>query len=150
VKLRTLAARAGGGALAGAAAGTAAGAGARVSMRMLADGFPDYVIQGAPVFTIVGTATILIFGALLGAPTGVLYEAVADRIPGPRVARGVIFSALFFAVEGAELLITTPRVILLVLPFVPYGVTLGMVRRLNGRPVWAAVRVLLTCTAAPT
>lgn len=135
-----MAARAGVGALAGAAAGTAAGAGARVSMRMLADGFPDYVTLGAPVFTIPGTATILILGTLIGAPVGVLYEAIAGRIPGPRVARGLIFSALLLALflalvtprlfaEGAELLITTPRVILLALPFLLFGLTLGLVRR---------------------
>lgn len=98
------------------------------------------------MFTIPGTATILIFGALIGAPAGVLYEAVADRIPGPRIARGVIFSALLIALflalvtprlfaEGAELLVTSPRVILLVLPFVLYGVTLGLARRSIGPAV---------------
>jgi hypothetical protein len=145
VKLRTLVARAGVGVLAGAAAGTAAGVGARVSMRMLADGFPDYVIQGSPVFTIAGTATILIFGAMIGAPVGVVYEVVADRIPGPRTTRALvfsalliallIFSALFFALEGAELLIMTPRVILLALPFALFGVVLGLVRKSSGPAV---------------
>jgi phosphate/sulfate permease len=131
VRKSRLLSRAAVGALAGIAAGLVTGIGARVAMRMVADGVPDGIMQ-RPSFTLEGTLAILIFGALLGAPFGVVYEAIADGLPGPPRLHGVLFGALMLATLGAifltqvDELFTQGRIVLFACLFPIYGVAVGL------------------------
>ena len=82
MRKRQLLERASIGALAGIAAGLLAGAGARIAMRMVADGVVD-AVRRLPEFTLEGTAGIIIAGAIVGAPFGVIFEAIRERISAP-------------------------------------------------------------------
>jgi len=80
------------GVLCGIAGGVVAGVGARISMRgvALAANIP-------PSFSIGGTLAILVFGAILGIPFGLLFVAVRPRLPGSRW-RGLIFGVVLVLV----------------------------------------------------
>jgi len=130
VRKRQLLERASIGALAGIAAGLLAGAGARIAMRMVADGVVD-AVRRLPEFTLEGTAGIIIAGAIVGAPFGVLFEAIRERIPAPARWRGVIFSAVWLALIGpfffsGEEFFTQGRILLFALLFPIYGIALGL------------------------
>ena len=124
--------RVGAGALAGAIAGMGAGIGARLSMRMVADGFP-LGIAGPTTFTAQGTATIVIFGCVIGALAGVIYGAIVDRIPGPHLMRALLFSAIPFALT--QLLVRQPALLVFALPFLVYGIGLGVLQSVSERIV---------------
>ena len=76
------------GVIAGMFAGSIAGAGARVAMRMVADGVADGVGIRTD-FTLLGSLAIVVSGMLIGTPMGVLFNAIADRMPGPRRLHGL-------------------------------------------------------------
>jgi hypothetical protein len=142
-----------GGAICGIAAGAVTGIGARVAMRMVADGVPD-PIRSLPMFTVEGTAAIVFFGALAGAPFGALFALAHDRLPGPHRARGLLFGVamlvtlgpLFFTLAREEFL-SYQRMVLFAFLFPLFGVAAGIVfepslrlaRRLPGAPRMAFV-----------
>jgi len=133
VRKRRLLARACAGGLTGIAAGFVAGVGARIAMRMVADGHADLGVRRLAEFTPEGTAGIVVFGIILGAPFGVLYEAIAERIPGPPRLRGVAFGALCLATLGPVFFLSNPqeffsqgRVLLFALLFPIVGVAFGL------------------------
>jgi hypothetical protein len=140
------------GALAGIAAGLITGAGARVAMRMVADGVPDGLMQRAS-FTLEGTAAILVFGTLIGAPFGVLYEATVERLPGPPRLHGLVFGTVLLATLGIifltqDELFTQGRVLLFACLFPIYGLAVGLAlmpsRRIaHGLPVAAQAALAL-------
>jgi len=115
------------------AAGIVTGIGARAAMRMVADGVPD-AIRTLPSFTAEGTAAILVFAAIAGAPFGALFAAVYDALPGPRRARGLLFGLamlvtvgpLFFTGNRDEF-ITQERMVLFSFLFLLFGVAAGLV-----------------------
>ena len=145
------------GAAAGMLAGALTGLGARAAMRMVADGVADGVAI-RPDFTVAGTLAIVLFGALLGAPLGVLYNAVADRLPGPARLRGIVFGLAGLAAIGPFFLRTEEffsigRVMLFVPLFVLFGVAIGIAigpsRSLMPRSP-TPVQVLASLAAATT
>jgi hypothetical protein len=119
------------GALAGMLAGAVAGIGARVAMRMVADGVADGVGVRA-TFTPEGTAAIIVFGIVIGAPFGVLFGAIAERLPGPEWLRAPMYGLLCLAVMGPvffvgnEEFFSTGRVALFASLFLIYGIALGV------------------------
>jgi len=129
---RRLLARASAGALAGFVAGLVAGAGARVAMRMVADGVADGV-GVTPEFTLAGSVAIALFGAIIGAGGGLLYEAIADRLPGPARGHGVIFGVLLLLAIGPvfflnnEEFFSLGRVALFATLFFVFGIALSFV-----------------------
>jgi hypothetical protein len=122
-----------GGAICGIAAGMVTGIAARAAMRMVADGVPD-PIRSLPMFTAEGTATIIGIAALVGAPFGVLFAAVYDALPGPRLSRGFLFGLamlvtlgpLFFTGARDEF-ITYERMVLFAFLFPVFGLAAGLV-----------------------
>ena len=102
-------------------------------MRMVADGVPD-PIRSLPMFTVEGTAGIVIIGALAGAPFGALFGLVHDALPGPHRARGILFGIamlvtigpLFFTGARDEF-ITYQRMVLFAFLFPLFGVAAGLV-----------------------
>ena len=122
-----------GGAICGIAAGIVAGIGARAAMRMVADGVPD-PIRSLPMFTAEGTAAIIFFGALAGAPFGALFALAYDRLPRPHRARGLLFGVamlvtlgpLFFTL-GREEFLSYQRMVLFAFLFPLFGVAAGIV-----------------------
>jgi hypothetical protein len=122
-----------GGAICGIAAGIVTGIGARVAMRMVAIGVPD-PIRSLPMFTAEGTAAIVFFGALAGAPFGALFALAHDRLPGPHRARGLLFGVamlvtlgpLFFTL-GREEFLSYQRMVLFALLFPLFGIAAGVV-----------------------
>lgn len=111
-------------------AGAAAGFGARVAMRMVADGVADGV-GVRPEFTLAGTLAIATAGMLAGMPTGVLYNAVADRLRGPAIVRGLLFGLALLAVIGPFFLRTEEffslgRVMLFLPLFLLFGTIIGI------------------------
>lgn len=120
------------GALAGMIAGIVAATGARVAMRMVAVGVADGV-GVRPDFSLGGTLAIVIAGMLIGTPAGVVFNAVADRLPGPRRLRGLLFGLLLLAAIGPLFLRTEEffsigRVLLFVPLFPLFGIVLGIAR----------------------
>jgi len=118
------------GALAGIIAGAVAGIGARSAMRMVADGVADSV-GVTTEFTVPGTLAIVISGMLAGAPAGVLFNAIADRLPGPPRLRGLLFGLILLAAIGPFFLRTEEffslgRVLLFVPLFPLFGIVLGL------------------------
>jgi hypothetical protein len=118
------------GAAAGMIAGAAAGLGARAAMRMVADGVADGVAV-RPDFTLAGTLAIVIFGALAGAPLGVLFNSLADRLRGPAAVRGLLFGVALLALIGPVFLRTEEffsvgRVALFIPLFLVFGAVLGL------------------------
>lgn len=143
------------GALAGIIAGAVAGIGARSAMRMVADGVADSV-GVTPEFTIPGTLTIVISGMLAGAPAGALFNAIADRLPGPAQLRGLLFGLILLAAIGPFFLRTEEffslgRVLLFVPLFPLFGIVLGLAiepsRKLASRLPSPARKVLAFAAA---
>ena len=146
------------GAAAGMVAGAVAGLGARAAMRMVADGVADGV-GVRPDFTLAGTLAIVFFGMLAGAPVGVLYNAIADRLRGPAVARGLVFGLASLAAIGPFFLRTEEffslgRVALFIPLFLLFGIALGIAtgpsRRFMPRlpvPIQALAGIAATGTA---
>ena len=132
MRKRRVVARASAGALAGFVAGLVAGAAARMAMRMVADGVADGV-GVTTQFTVAGTVAIALFGAIIGAGGGVLYEAIADRLPVPARAHGIAFGALTLLVIGPAFFIgnqeffSLGRVALFAILFIVFGIALGLV-----------------------
>ncbi|MGH8733614.1 MAG: hypothetical protein ACREVB_08025 [Burkholderiales bacterium] len=133
------------------------GIGARVAMRMVADGVPD-PIRSLPMFTAEGTAAIVFFGALAGAPFGALFAVAHDRLPGPDRARGLLFGVamlvtlgpLFFTL-GREEFLSYQRMVLFAFLFPLFGIAAGLAfepslrlaRRLPGAARMAFVLIAL-------
>ena len=118
------------GVVCGAAAGALAGVWARAAMRMVALGVADGV-GITPDFTLGGSLAIVVFGALLGAPAGLVYGLIADRLPGPRSWRGLVFAGILLAIIGPffftiEEFFSTGRVLLFLPLFVIFGGALGL------------------------
>ena len=118
------------GAVAGMIAGIVAAAGARVAMRMVAIGVADGV-GVRPDFTLAGTLAIVIAGMLIGTPAGVLFNAVGDRLPGPRRLRGLLFGLLLLVAIGpiflrTEEFFSAGRVLLFIPLFPLFGVVIGL------------------------
>ena len=114
----------------GITSGAVAALWARVAMRMVAIGVADGV-GVRPEFTIGGTLAIVLTGMVVGAPAGLLYGVVADRIPGPARWRGVMYAGFLLALVGPfffriEEFFSTGRILLFVPPFVLYGIVLGI------------------------
>ena len=124
-----------GAALCGIAAGIITGIAARLAMRMVADGLLDNIRQ-LPDFTLAGSLTIVITGAVAGAAGGALFSWVHDTMPGPQAFRGLavglvllsLIGPLFF-VGARDEFITTQRAILFALLFPIYGVSAGLALR---------------------
>jgi hypothetical protein len=110
-----------------------AGAGARVAMRVVADGVADGV-GVTPEFTVAGSVAIALFGAIVGAGGGLLYEAMADRLPGPARAHGLAFGLLLLLVIGPIFFLgnqeffSVGRVVLFAILFFVFGIAIGFVR----------------------
>ena len=82
------------GLLSGLIAGLTAGVGSRIAMRLVA-----LDSGGDPAFSIGGTLFIVLMGAFLGAPLGLLFVAVRRWLPGPILVQGIgfgVLSALLF------------------------------------------------------
>lgn len=114
----------------GIAAGAVAGLWARIAMRMVAVGVADGV-GVRPEFTVAGTLVIVVTGVIVGAPGGLLYALVADRIPGPPRLRGLVYAGVLLALVGPfffriEEFFSTGRVLLFLPPFLLYGLVLGL------------------------
>ena len=115
----------------GMVAGAVAGLGARVAMRMVALGVADGV-GITPDFTITGTLVIVASGMILGAPTGLVYGLIADRLPGPAGMRGLVFAGMLlvllgpFFFLGNEEFFSIGRVALFVPLFAIFGFMLGI------------------------
>jgi len=145
-----------GGAICGIAAGMVTGIGARAAMRMVADGVPD-PIRSLPMFTVEGTAAIVFFGALAGAPFGALFAVAHDRLPRPHRARGLLFGVamlvtlgpLFFTL-GREEFLTYQRMVLFAFLFPLFGVAAGLAfepgQRL-ARRLWGSAHVAFVLVA---
>jgi hypothetical protein len=151
VRKRQALERAAVGALAGIAAGLLAGAGARVAMRMVAVGVADGV-GVRPEFTFAGTLGILIFGAIIGAPFGVLFEAIRERLPGPVRWRALIFAALCLVALGplffsGEEFFSSGRIVLFALLFPIYGIALGLAHAPTARLISRAPTAAQTLLA---
>lgn len=137
----------------GMAAGAVAGVWARIAMRLVAIGVADHV-GVLPQFTVAGTLLIVVSGAIVGVPAGLLYTLVADRIPGPARWRGILYAGFLLALVGPfffriEEFFSTGRVLLFVPPFVLFGVVLGAARAPLRRvvtqwPVGAQIGLALT------
>ena len=158
MRTRRLLVRAAAGALAGIVAGFVAGAGARVAMRMIADGVADGV-GVTTQFTIAGSVVIAVFGAMVGAGGGLLYEALADRLPGPARAHGIIFGALLLLLVGPVFFLgnqeffSIGRVALFAILFAVFGVALGFVhspslRLASALPLGVQALLLLVALAS--
>ena len=120
------------GAIAGMVAGIVAAAGARAAMRMVAVGVADGV-GVRPDFTLAGTLAIVAAGMFIGTPAGVLYSAIADRLPGPRRLHGLLFGLLLLAAIGpfflrTEEFFSAGRVLLFAPLFPLFGIVLGLAR----------------------
>jgi hypothetical protein len=148
-----------GSALAGAAAGVVVGLAARLAMRTVALGLVD-ASQQPPTFTIAGTLSILVTGAIVGAPLALAYRILASRLPGPLVLRGLaygalvlmIFGPLFFV--GTDEFLSNGRVLVFLWLFPIYGVSLALLappaERIAARLPVAAQAIVLLATAAGT
>lgn len=147
------------GALCGVAAGLVTGVAARAFMRMVADGVVDEV-RAVPLFTVEGSAAILVSATIAGAPLGALYAVTYRVLPGRALGRGALFGAALLALLGPLFFFGTPsefgfpfahltRVALFALLFLVFGVTAGvamepaarLARRLPG-PVRGALALL--------
>ena len=119
------------GVVCGAAAGALAGVWARAAMRMVALGVADGV-GITPDFTVAGSLAIVLSGALIGAPAGLVYGLVADRLPGPTRVRGLLFAGILLVLLGPlfffgnEEFFSVGRVALFVPPFAIFGALLGI------------------------
>jgi len=136
-------ARVAAGALAGGCAGLIVGIGARVAMRMVALGVPDGVMQPSVTFTAQGTSLILLVGIIAGIAFGIIYDAIADRLPGPFLVRGLLFAAIDLLVIGpllfsqADEFISQGRVVLFALLFPVFGIALSAIDPLARRAIVA-------------
>ena len=119
------------GVMCGIVAGAVAGLAARVAMRMVALGVADGV-GITPDFTIAGTLLIVASGMIVGAPTGLVYGLIADRLPGPARVRGLVFAGMLLALVGPffflgnEEFFSVGRVALFVPLFAIFGAMLGV------------------------
>ena len=86
------------GVLVGALGGLAAGLGARIAMRIVA-----LIATGSGSFSLEGTLGILVFGAVLGVPFGLLFVGLRRWLPGPPWLKGLIFGA-----AGALIFVAPP------------------------------------------
>jgi hypothetical protein len=94
------------------------GVGTRLAMRGVAH------IEGrVPVWTVSGTLEVVMFGALFGLAFALLWALVGQRIPGNRIARGLLFGLLTAIVASPGL---TPRRLSTFLLFTPWFVLYGM------------------------
>lgn len=114
----------------GITAGAIAALWARIAMRLVAVGVADGV-GVRPEFTVAGTLVIVLTGVVVGAPAGLVYALVADRIPGPPRWRGVLYAGVLLALVGPffftiEEFFSAGRVLLFVPPFVLFGAALGV------------------------
>lgn len=143
------------GAIAGLIAGLVTAAAARLAMRMVADGVADGVAV-RPDFTVVGTLAIVASGMLIGTPAGVVFNAIADRLPGPPRLRGLLFGLLLLAAVGpfflrTEEFFSAGRVALFIPLFPLFGLVIGVAlapsRRLVPR-LPAAIQAVLGLAGA--
>ena len=100
-------------------------------MRMVADGVVD-TIGTRPDFTVAGTLVIVIVAAIVGAPFGVLYAIVGERLPVRAGLRGLLFGIIVLLAIGPFFLRTDEffsqgRVMLFAVLFLVFGVSLGLV-----------------------
>ncbi len=86
------------GLLSGLLSGMAVGVGARIAMRIVVDTTSRF-----PTFTPEGTLFVVLSGALLGMPIGVLYTALKQRLPGPVPVRGLLFGLILLGTAGLPL-----------------------------------------------
>ena len=141
------------GLLSGLIAGLTAGVGSRIAMRLVA------LDSGSePAFSIGGTLFIILMGALLGVPLGLLFVAVRRWLPGPALVQGISFgvlSALLFLsllvplllretselnseIAGVNVLLA---INVFVTPLIVYGLTVAMAVELLERPIARARRL---------
>ena len=103
--------------------GTVAGAvflglGTRLSMRGVA-----LVQHRVGVWTIGGTLQVMMFGALFGLGFSLLWVLLARRLPGGRIAQGLLFGALMTLLASPGL---TPQRVSTFLLFTPWFLMYGM------------------------
>ena len=107
------------GALAGA---VLLGGGTRIAMRGVA-----LIERRVPTWTLTGTLQVMMYGALFGLGFALLWALVGRRLPGNRLARGLLFGALIALLASPGL---TPRRLSTFLLFVPwflfYGVAMSV------------------------
>lgn len=100
-------------------------------MRMVALGVADGV-GITPDFTIAGTLLIVVSGMIIGAPAGLVYGLIADRLPGPVRVRGLVFAGMLLVLVGPffflgnEEFFSVGRVALFVPLFAIFGALLGL------------------------
>ena len=121
------------GVLSGIAGGIVAGTGARITMRIVA-----LIAEGRGSFSLGGTLAILIFGAVLGIPFGLLFVGVRRWLPGPAWLKGLIFGA-----AGALIFVAPPFLLV-----EPEG-ELAIVSPLIGLSLFAPLPVAYGLVAAP-
>ncbi len=86
--------------LSGLVVGLTAGVSARVAMRLVA------VAGGvAPGFTVPGTLTVIVVGALYGILGSLVFVGLRGRLPGSGVGKGWVFGMLAWLLYGLPLLI---------------------------------------------
>jgi len=118
------------GAACGMAAGAVAGLWARVAMRMVAIGVADGV-GVRPEFTVAGTLGVVVSGIIMGAPAGLVYALIADRLPGPARWRGLLYALIVLVLIGpfffrGEEFFSTGRILLFLPPFLLFGIVLAL------------------------
>src|SRR3972149_10802862 len=69
------------------------GIGARIAMRIVA-----LVASMQPSFTLGGTTGILVIGAILGMPFGLIYVAIRRYLPGRGLWNGLVYGALLWLI----------------------------------------------------
>jgi hypothetical protein len=103
------------------------GIGGRISMRIIA-----HATNVAPSFSLGGTMTVVLLGALSGAAGGVIYAILARVLRDRAGMRGVIFGVILvlLTLRGASPF--TPLTLSLFLPLtLLYGALLHLVHRLR-------------------
>jgi hypothetical protein len=101
------------------------GVGSRIAMRVIA-----HATNVAPGFSLSGTTTVVLMGAVSGAAGGLIYAVLARLLPGRAVIRGVVFGIILtlLTLRGASP--STPLTLSLFLPLtLIYGALLDYVHR---------------------
>ena len=127
------------------------GIGARIAMRIVA-----LVASMQPSFTLGGTTGILVIGAILGMPFGLIYVAIRRYLPGRGLWNGLVYGALLWLIfvvptfllagEG-ELALVSPAAGIAIFMSVPllYGMVLAvLLARVEARLLTAEPRRIST------
>jgi hypothetical protein len=87
------------------------GGGGRIAMRVIA-----HATNVAPSFSIEGTITVLLMGAVSGAAGGLIYAVLARLLPTRQIARALAFAAVLILLTLRGTSPSTPVTLSLFLP----------------------------------